>query len=179
MPQVPEMLAAEAERGYLYADVLCEIRNGGGEMKIPSEYELSCGAQALEEKDEARKRTVERAQRVSCLFSSHVSESFSMGEFQDSERGKSVLEEHKSMTLKEALSCTLDQAEWFYHQGVIGEKVWRRYMFFWTWAAARYSGEAARKQDRAYDRLGSFAFYRRRERVCRWLNQVVRTSDGK
>lgn len=62
---------------------------------------------------------------------------------------------------------TLDQARARYASGAMAEQDFRWYMFIWCWAAPRFSGPAARAQDRCYAKLGYDALLRRRQRVFR------------
>jgi hypothetical protein len=63
------------------------------------------------------------------------------------------------------MNQSLYVAEYHLRQGYITGGEWRWFMFFWTWCSARFSGQPGIRQERAYDRLGSDLFFRRRERV--------------
>lgn len=63
--------------------------------------------------------------------------------------------------------ATYEQAEYMLRQGRVGAEEFRRYQFFWTWCAARFSGSAGKRQDKTFDRLGGDALYRRIDRANR------------
>lgn len=63
-----------------------------------------------------------------------------------------------------AARCTLGFAD---AAARLPADAWRWYAFLWTWTAARHSGHAGTRHARAWDRLGSAAYWRRIERVRR------------
>jgi len=72
-------------------------------------------------------------------------------------------------------SASWSEAERRYLDGRVSEYDYRWYRFFWTWTAGRFGGAAASKQDRAYERVGREAYFRRFERARKLYERWMKT----
>jgi hypothetical protein len=55
--------------------------------------------------------------------------------------------------------------------GLVSDRDWREFQFFWLWAAPRFGGDAGRRHDRAHARLGDQRYWRRLARVRALLDR--------
>ena len=80
------------------------------------------------------------------------------------------------MTLQQLLygGITLNEAEWYWRQGVISQATYDRYVFLWRWSACRHGAEHGAAHDRAYRKLGSELYWRRIDRVAQWVRDLKR-----
>ena len=74
--------------------------------------------------------------------------------------------------------ATLEEVEATSSIGLVGnerfsESCRRAYTLLWTWCTYRHGGEAGRKQDRAYEKLGSSGFDRRMQRARRIRQHIM------
>lgn len=66
-------------------------------------------------------------------------------------------------------NTTYAEAEWYFVEGYMTEREWRRYRLAWEWSAPRFGGLASWKQDHYCQTHGTEAYYRRIARVRRVL----------
>lgn len=55
--------------------------------------------------------------------------------------------------------------------GLVADRDWREFLFFWLWAAPRFGGDAGRRHDRAHARLRDQRYWRLLARVRRLLDR--------
>lgn len=68
-----------------------------------------------------------------------------------------------------SISATYNQMEQQYRYGLVTEKVWKMFLFAWSWCAPRFGGDAGRQQDKFYDKHGKGAYQKRINRVRRFF----------
>jgi hypothetical protein len=66
--------------------------------------------------------------------------------------------------LRMKLSLNLNEAERDYNNNRMTDREWRAYNLFWTWACARYSGDACRVQAKYARKRGLDNFWHRVDR---------------
>lgn len=79
------------------------------------------------------------------------------------------------MTVVELLKAgtSYNWAVRYLHEGRITQKTFEHFCLFWDWCAPRFSGSAAIRQERYYNKMGKDAYYRRMERVRRIHDRLV------
>lgn len=80
-----------------------------------------------------------------------------------------------TVTIRDLLrsQTSYDWAVRYLHEGRITQKTFEHFCFFHDWAAFRFSGGAAIRQARFYDRLGQAALCRRIDRVKRIHDRLI------